>query len=456
MAAAYVLFIYSFWVLAVGIAAALTQSPSRVQTAMLIVLSSAVVFSWCSVPLFFHVAQYYAGDGGEETCMTCADEAWWWRIFEGTAKVVFLAVIYVASSISSMVDPRLPPQPHTAVVDGRFRTAFASPTSLWATVARDHLALVLGAPVGTACAVFIVQREARRLLQVDDALASRIDTAATLVTVMAAVAGLMATLEYVVRSASDRAIVGQMLPSDHGGGGGLRADAYDSLLAWEQEPHVTVIFADMVGFTRAMMAASDHPELALATIARVFRRFDMLHSAAAGATKIETAGDEYMSCVGARSAPRGAASVDGEDGTASLPPPMSCLDQAVSAVSLALDMLHAAQEHTWPDGTPVQVRVGIHCGPVLAGVLGGKLPRWGLFGPTPILASRMESHGAPGRVHVSADLARALQSEGAGSDSATPHPFFLEERSPVVDIKGVGPLATYWLSRIDVQKAKIQ
>ena len=55
---------------------------------------------------------------------------------------------------------------------------------------------------------------------------------------------------------------------------------------------------------------------------------------------------------------------------------------------------------------PFQIRIGIHSGPVVAGVIGDKLPRYTVMGETVQVASRMESHGVPGRVHVSPDVAR--------------------------------------------------
>jgi class 3 adenylate cyclase len=193
-----------------------------------------------------------------------------------------------------------------------------------------------------------------------------------------------------------------------------------------------------VGFTNAVMSAPNHPVGAMLTIARLFRNFDVLHAAVPNAHKIETAGDAYMSVIGARGAP----GLSPNDIDAAHQDPWS---QARAAAGLALSMVDASRKHAWPSGVPADVRVGVHCGPAIAGAIGGKIPRWGLFGPTPIIASRMESHGAKGRVHVSEQFATALR----GPDGVGDPRFTLTEVSPIVDVKGIGPLKTFWLDWAD-------
>jgi class 3 adenylate cyclase len=114
-------------------------------------------------------------------------------------------------------------------------------------------------------------------------------------------------------------------------------------------------------------------------------------------------------------------------------------DQGLSQV--ALDMQEAMRRLAAEFGEPLSLRIGLHAGPVVAGVIGQRKFSYDLWGDTVNTASRMESHGVPGRVHVTESTFKALE-----------HEFEFEARG-VVDIKGKGPMPTYLLVGRKEQKA---
>jgi len=128
--------------------------------------------------------------------------------------------------------------------------------------------------------------------------------------------------------------------------------------------------------------------------------------------KIKTVGDAYMAVAGALEQRE---------------------DHAECAAEMALGILESLRGAEWQTGEPIDVRVGLASGPVVAGVIGRRQFAYDLWGDTVNLASRLESHGEPGRIQVSEQTYELLNGRFGFSD---PH---------VVDLKGRGPTTARFL-----------
>ncbi|XP_050793798.1 guanylate cyclase soluble subunit beta-2-like [Gopherus flavomarginatus] len=173
----------------------------------------------------------------------------------------------------------------------------------------------------------------------------------------------------------------------------------------------TILFSDIVTFTNICSACE--PIQIVNMLNSMYSKFDRLTSVH-NVYKVETIGDAYMVVGGV---------------------PVPIASHAKRVANFALGMRTAAREVMNPiTGEPIQIRVGIHTGPVLAGVVGEKMPRYCLFGDTVNTASRMESHGLPNKIHLSPTAFRALQNQG----------FEIVERGEI-EVKGKGKMTTYIL-----------
>lgn len=172
---------------------------------------------------------------------------------------------------------------------------------------------------------------------------------------------------------------------------------------------VTILFADLVNFT-ALSSQMSPPQLVI-LLNKIFSAFDLL-TEQFELEKIKTIGDAYMVASG-------------------LPVPRADHAEAIAAMALAMrqEITHLSQTLNHP----LDIRIGIHSGPVVAGVIGAKKFVYDLWGDTVNIASRMESQGLAGRIQVTSATYAHLQDKYA-----------FEPRG-VIQVKGKGKMQTYWL-----------
>lgn len=173
---------------------------------------------------------------------------------------------------------------------------------------------------------------------------------------------------------------------------------------------VTVLFADIVGFTT--LSSYTSPKDLVILLNEIFSRLDRL-AEQHGLEKIKTIGDAYMVVGG-------------------LPTPRA--DHAEAVADMALDMQQEITELESGNGEPLNIRIGIHTGPVVAGVIGAKKFSYDLWGDTVNIASRMESHGLAGHIQVTQEIYNCLRDT---------HIF---EPRGLISVKGRGELPAYFLT----------
>lgn len=171
----------------------------------------------------------------------------------------------------------------------------------------------------------------------------------------------------------------------------------------------TVLFCDIVGFTQ--LATALRPAVVVDGLNRLFSAFDRLADEL-GVEKIKTVGDAYLAASG-------------------LPEPRP--DHAAIMAEFALRLLDVVDRHNVEGGLPLRVRIGMHTGPVIAGIIGKHKFVYDIWGDTVNIASRLESQGLEGRIQISEATAKAL---GAA--------FVIEPRA-TIELRGRGPMQTFVL-----------
>lgn len=209
---------------------------------------------------------------------------------------------------------------------------------------------------------------------------------------------------------------------------------------------VTVLFADIVGFTD--FCSNKTPAEVVFVLSGLFLKFDeLVHKH--NVEKIKTVGDAYIVAAGV---------------------PVPCKDHAEQVCSYALDMLEAVKSYNQANNRDLKLRIGIHTGPCVAGLIGVKSTKsdgyaglyidireivpvitrllleltilgfsYDLMGEAIGVAAHAESNGAPGRIHITEECKEKL-----------PPKFLMEEKAEVMDAKRKGKYRTYYLlSRLE-------
>lgn len=176
-------------------------------------------------------------------------------------------------------------------------------------------------------------------------------------------------------------------------------------------PSVSVLFSDIVSFTP--MCSRLRPMEVVCVLNAMYVAFDQLcekHHV----YKVETIGDAYMVISGA---------------------PVPTDHHVEFITDFAFSIIEAISKINDPSTSQsLKIRVGIHCGTVVAGVVGASILRYDVFGDTVNVAARMEATGEPMRVHVSEAIAEKLRGTK----------FILQERGKV-EVKGKGLMTTFWV-----------
>ncbi|XP_070532968.1 uncharacterized protein [Ptychodera flava] len=187
----------------------------------------------------------------------------------------------------------------------------------------------------------------------------------------------------------------------------------------------TVFFSDVVGFDR--LCAESTPMQVVEMLNGLYLLFDS-RIELYDVYKVETINETYMLASGL--------------------PERNGIKHVGEMATAALDLLHNISYYEIPHKpyTKIKVRIGMHIGPVVGGVVGLKMPRYCLFGDTVNTASRLQTNSLPSRIHISYNCYMGLLDLGG---------YTMVKRGEI-EMKGKGTMSTYWLTSKDTFNANIQ
>ncbi len=180
----------------------------------------------------------------------------------------------------------------------------------------------------------------------------------------------------------------------------------------DQYADATVLFADIVGFTPLTERLG--PARTVTVLNDLFREFDQI-ATRLGVEKIETIGDGYLAVGNA---------------------PTILAEHPKAVADMALALVEASARTRISKDDSVELRIGIHTGPILAGIIGETRFHYRVFGETVNVASRIQGHSQSGRILISETTFKRLSME---------RDFELQSNAEV-ELKGHGPMKTWWLS----------
>jgi class 3 adenylate cyclase len=219
----------------------------------------------------------------------------------------------------------------------------------------------------------------------------------------------------------NEALLVQMMPPD------VLENLENERVSTDRLHNVTLIFADIVGFTD--WSSHKSPNEIVQMLSNLFTRFDKL-CVEFDVYKVHTIGDCYvvMGYTG---------------GKKKRDPSLECLN----VLKMAYRMIEVIKEENSKHSSSLNMRIGVHTGEVIAGVIGTNIVRYDIWGPDVLIANKMESNGKPGRVKVSIDTREMIESRVQSG--------FEFEESDKIDVNAIGvSKRTFFVNCHDIELIK--